>query len=310
MFKNIKKMPPLTPKAIADMPHTKLGMDYNVWCKTETGNHKWRNIRWITLIVVNFLFFISFFLDLSLLEGSLSGSRAMGFYLIDVYNALQVILISIPGGYFASLTMNFWIGFFTILILSTLGGRTYCSWICPYHLLAEGAEKLHDYFVKKKMVKEHTFNIYLRFVFWFGFLLLALFTKNIVFENLNPVGILSRAITYGPGLILLWVLVLLLFEIVYSKRFWCRYVCPVGATWAITGVVAPLTVRFEFDKCGYCRDCQDVCLVPHELWFVQRGKATQDVHFTGSDCTRCGLCIDTCGGKALTFTIKGVDKLL
>ncbi|NOX46344.1 MAG: NapH/MauN family ferredoxin-type protein [Chlorobi bacterium] len=310
MFNRNKKKPPIAAKPIAEMPHSLLGQDYKVWCKSQKGNHKWRNIRWTVLIGVNLLFVLSFFLDLSFLEGSLSGSRAMGFYLIDTFNALQVVLISLPGGYFPSLTMNFWIGFFTILFLSTMGGRTYCSWVCPYHFLAEMAERLHDFLVKKKKVKEHSFNIYLRFVFWGGFLLLALLTKNIVFENLNPIGILSRAMIYGPGLILLWVLALLIFEIVYSKRFWCRYVCPVGATWAITGKAAPIRVKFDHDKCGYCRDCQDVCLVPHVLWFVQRGKATQKTHYAGPDCTRCGLCIDTCAGKALTFTIKGLDKLI
>jgi ferredoxin-type protein NapH len=310
MFKSAKNKPPLKPKSIEEMPHSLLGMDYKKWTKTKSGNHKWRNIRWAVLISVNLLFVVSFFFELAILEGSLSGSRAFGFYLMDVYNALQVILISIPGGHFTSLTMNFWIGFTTILLLSTLGGRTYCSWVCPYHLLAEGAEKIHNYFVKKKKVKEHTFNIYIRFVFWIGFLLLALLTKNIVFENLNPIGIISRALVYGPGLILLWVLALLIFEIVYSKRFWCRYACPVGATWAMSGKLAPLTVKFEADKCGYCAICQDVCLVPHVLWFVKKGKATQEVHFTGADCTRCGLCIDTCPGNALSYTVKGVDKLL
>ena len=76
------------------------------------------------------------------------------------------------------------------------------------------------------------------------------------------------------------------------------------------GTVAPLTIKFELDKCGFCRDCQTVCLVPHVLWFVQRGKATQEVHYTGIDCTRCGLCVDTCAGKALTYTFKGLDKII
>ncbi len=83
MFKNIKNKPQIPAKPVAEMPHTQLGMDYKVWCKSQKGNHKWRNIRWPVLIGVNLLFVLSFFFDLSLLEGSLSGSRALGFYLID-----------------------------------------------------------------------------------------------------------------------------------------------------------------------------------------------------------------------------------
>jgi len=47
-----------------------------------------------------------------------------------------------------------------------------------------------------------------------------------------------------------------------------------------------------------------------ELWFVERGKATDQRHDVGSDCTRCGLCIDVCPGKALNYTVKGWDKIL
>ncbi len=309
MIKSGKDKKPLPPKPMEEMPHVKLGIDYKTWCDSQPHRNKWRYIRWSVLIFMNLLFVFSFWLDLSLLEGSLSGSRMFGFYLMDPFNSLQELLISAKTGHIVHLTTNFFIGIATIVIFYfLLGGRTFCSWLCPYHFLAELTEKLHDYLVKKKKIKEHKFNIGLRYVFWAAFLLLAFFTANLVFEDLNPVGIISRSIIYGTGLILVWVLALLLFEIVYSKRFWCRYVCPIGTTYTMIGRLSPLTIRFELDKCGYCRDCQTVCLVPHELWFVQRGKATQKVHYTGSDCTNCGLCIDTCAGEALKYVVKGFDK--
>ena len=309
LIKSGKDKPPLPPKPKEEMPHVKLGMDYKTWCDSQPHANKWKTIRWSVLIFMNLLFVLSFTFDLSLLEGSLSGSRLFGFYLMDPFNSLQEILISAKTGHIVHLTTNFVIGVTTIVLFYfLLGGRTFCSWLCPYHFLAEMTERLHNYLVKKKKIKEHKFNLGLRYVFWIGFLLLAFFTTNLVFEDMNPVGIISRAIIYGPGIILFWVLALLLFEIVYSKRFWCRYVCPIGTTYTMIGRLSPLTIRFELDKCGYCRDCQTVCLVPHELWFVQRGKATQKVHYTGSDCTNCGLCIDTCAGEALKYTIKGFDK--
>jgi ferredoxin-type protein NapH len=30
----------------------------------------------------------------------------------------------------------------------------------------------------------------------------------------------------------------------------------------------------------------------------------------GPDCTRCGLCVDVCPSGALTYNVKGLNKLL
>ena len=47
--------------------------------------------------------------------------------------------------------------FVLVLVLWVLlGGRTFCSWICPYHLLAEWAEKIHLFLAKKKLVTDHS----------------------------------------------------------------------------------------------------------------------------------------------------------
>jgi ferredoxin-type protein NapH len=52
----------------------------------------WRNRRWAFLLAVNLLFVVSFYLDIQILEGSLSASRLIGFHLIDLNSALQVML--------------------------------------------------------------------------------------------------------------------------------------------------------------------------------------------------------------------------
>ena len=293
------------------MPYAKAGLSFKEWRQKFGGRHKWRTIRWAVLIGINALFVLSFALDLSMLEGSLSGSRLIGFYLMDPFNTLQQLIISFYTGHWVHLTMNFVIGASTIFIFYFLmGGRTFCSWVCPYHFIAEWAEKLHKYLVKKRKIKEHHFNRGLRYVFWIGFLILALVTKRLIFQEINPVGIISRALIYGPGLILLWILALITFEIVYSQRFWCRYVCPIGTTWSIVGKLSPVTIKFEYEKCGHCRKCQDVCLVPHVLWFVVKGRATQAQHYVGSDCIKCGYCVDICPGDALNFSIKGLSKIV
>ncbi len=265
--------------------------------------HKWRNIRWAILLFFNFLFFASFFFDIQLLEGTLSGSRLLGFHLIDPLAAFQVILAS------KIIMVNLIIGVVTIfLIYLMFGGRSFCSWICPYHWLAELGEKIHQILKKKKIVKNHTFDRKIRYYFYAIFLLLAVMTGFTVFETINPVSIISRFIVYGPSLIGLWVVGLLTFEILHSRRAWCRYFCPVGVSYQLIGLMSLLRIKWDKQNCSNCKRCQTVCLVPHVLNdSVNQGKSE---YVNASDCTRCGLCVDICDDEALSYGVKYLDKLI
>ncbi len=267
------------------------------------SKNKWRNIRWAILLFFSFLFFASFYFDIQILEGSLSGSRLLGFHLIDPLAAFQIILSS------KIIMVNLIIGVVTIfLIYLMFGGRSFCAWICPYHWLAELGEKIHLTLKKKKIIKNHTFERKFRYYLYGFFLVLALITGYTVFATIIPVAILSRFIVYGPSLMLLWVLALLVFEVLYSRRAWCRYFCPVGVSYQLIGLLSPLRIKWDRENCSNCKRCQSVCLVPHVLNdSINLGKSE---FVNASDCTRCGLCVDICDDEALGYGVKYLDKLI
>jgi len=263
----------------------------------------WRKRRWAVLLTVNLLFMASYWLDVQLVEGSLSGSRFLGFHMIDLNAALGLMLAH------KHIIVNLLIGTATVgTVWLLLGGRSFCSWVCPYHLLSEWAEQLHLFLAKKKLVKDHPLHRGLRTVIWVTFAVLAYGTGYTVYETISPTGIVSRALIYGPGLALSWVAALLVFEVLYSRRAWCRYLCPVGLTYGVVGTFSPVRIHYDLEKCAHEGECKKVCLVPHVLDHITKGRAPAEHLDIGPDCTRCGMCVDVCPGGALTFSIAGVTR--
>ncbi|MGB6020566.1 MAG: NapH/MauN family ferredoxin-type protein [Sulfurimonadaceae bacterium] len=275
--------------------------------KTKEGKSffSYRMKRWILVISIHLLFFLSFAIDIQILEGTLSGSRFLGFHLIDVYTNMQLALATYH------IPINMVIGTVTVVLFYMLvGGRSYCSWVCPYGLLSEIGEKWHNTLVTKKIIKERKFDHRVRYIFWAIFLVTAFTSGYLVFETINVVGILSRAIAYGWSLGLLWVLIVLAFEVFYSRRAWCTYICPIGTTYGMIGKVSALRVEWN-DNCDHCMVCHDVCFENQVLEITKakydkqrEEKGITKEYITGADCTLCGRCIDICHEDALSFDFR------
>jgi len=269
----------------------------------EVRSNKWRIMRWASIFIVNGLFVASYWLDLQLVEGALTASRVLGFHFADLNSALQLMLAH------KHVVLNLVIGVSTVLLLYVIvGGRSFCSWVCPYHFLSELAEMVHLKLAGKKLVRDHDLDRRLRIVMFFVLALIAFVSGYPLFESISPVGILSRALTYGLIVGLIWVALLLLVEIFWSRRMWCRYVCPIGLGYGVAGIVAPVRVMYNAEKCLHEGKCRQVCLVPHVLDMTKLGFARDLKTPIGSDCTRCAMCIEVCPTSALTFNILGITR--
>ena len=275
--------------------------------KTREGKTKfsYRMKRWILVISIHLLFFLSFFIDLQVLEGTLSGSRFLGFHMIDPFTTLEMFLATYH------LHINIIIGVSTIVVFYLLvGGKSYCSWVCPYGILSEIGEKWHNTLVNKKIIKSRKFDQRIRYIFWAIFLTLSFTSGYLVFETFNVVGIMSRFIAYGWSIALVWVLVVLAFEVFFSRRAWCTYICPIGTTYGMIGKVSALRIEWN-DSCDSCMVCHDVCFVPQVLEITKAKykkqideKGITNQYLTGADCTLCGRCVDVCHEDALKFDFR------
>lgn len=269
-----------------------------------------RFYRWMSVIVLQLFFFLSFYIDIQILEGTLNGSRFLGFHMIDLFTTVEVFVAT------HHLPINLLIGTATIGIFYLLiGGRTYCAWVCPYGLLSDISEDLHKKLVSKGVIKERKFDHRLRFVFLALFLALSGVSGYIIFEGINVIGILSRAVVYGMSLGLIWVVLVFLMDVFYSKRAWCTYLCPVGSTYSLVGWASATKVEWN-DKCDHCMACHGVCPEPHVLELTKakydkkrEEKGIKKEYILSGDCTMCGRCIDVCHQGALGYDFR-LTKLL
>ena len=144
------------------------------------------------VIFVHLLFILSYYIDLQILEGNLSGSR---FFFRFSLNRSFYDFASFCKYTSYSNKLNYW-NFNNSCYLFNNGWKSILFVVCPYTILGEISEKLHRY-LKKKLIKSYKFNHNIKYIFWAIFLFLAFVSGYLVFEIINVVGIISRALIYG-----------------------------------------------------------------------------------------------------------------
>jgi len=188
------------------------------------------------------------------------------------------------------------------IVATMLLGRIFCSWICPMGLLSEmvasvrrGLDRLGiGFFIwpVTNLLKYAVLAIGLLFALAFSVsFFFQIYPPRILSDILRD-SLLSRPAIGG----IVFIGVILLVELLFVKRIWCRCLCPGGAVYSILGRTRFLRIRRDDGKCTDCGDCDKVC--PHELQPASTALKT-------GECDNCGLCKKACEPKALRYTLNG-----
>jgi ferredoxin-type protein NapH len=184
-----------------------------------------------------------------------------------------------------------------------VGGRVYCSWVCPVNMVTDAAAWLRGRFNIKGGA-----HISRKLRYWVLGMTLAVaaVTGTIAWELINPVSMLHRGLIFGIGMAWAIVLTVFLLDLFVSANAWCGHVCPVGAFYSLLGKWSPLRVSAaKREACNDCMDCFAVCPEPQVIRPALKG-AKQNIGpaILSPNCTNCGRCIDVCSKDVFRFGLR------
>ena len=224
--------------------------------------------------------------------GSLSSSSIAGVELLDPFAALQIAAAS------KTFSLDWlWAALPILIVYGLIRGRAFCGWVCPVNLLLEIVDALRGKLgiqVREMAVPRHA-------KLWIALAVLALSaaTSVPVFEAFSPISAVNKGILFG-AVTGLWVLLaIVVAELFWGHRVWCRSLCPLGGFYEAIGRAGQVNVRYDRDACIHCDACKKSCLSDPAI--LDPVLTERDVIVRAGDCMACGSCVDACPVNALSF---------
>lgn len=261
--------------------------------------NKWLVLRRLSQLTILALFLAGPVAGVWIVKGNLTSSLTFDILpLSDPFVLLQSLLAGHVAASTALIGAAIVLGFYTLV-----GGRTYCSFVCPVNVVTDTAQWLSR---RLDLVKGWRPARQTRLWALGAVLLTTLLTGTMAWELLNPVTLLHRGLVYGMGWLWTVAAAVFLFDLVVSNRGWCGHLCPMGAFYGTLGRISIARVSAKNrTACNDCMDCFAICPEPHVIAPALRGSATNTgpVILSG-DCTNCGRCIDVCAKEVFAFDLR------
>ncbi|MDH7571538.1 MAG: 4Fe-4S binding protein, partial [Armatimonadota bacterium] len=199
-----------------------------------------------------------------------------------------------------------------LLLPTLLLGRFFCNWLCPYGTLHQFTGWLFNRRGAKQRIESNRYRtLYSTKYYILAAMLVAAFFGSLQVGLLDPLCLFYRSVTVSvlpplnmatEGIYvrphyhqLAWVVGFMLVGLVAANlavpRFFCRVLCPLGATLGLLSRFSWWRVERDTAKCTDCELCLTSC----------EGACDPHTHLRKSECFVCFNCIEDCPTGALSF---------
>lgn len=193
-----------------------------------------------------------------------------------------------------------------LLFFGMLLGRVVCGWLCPFGLLQDLLAKIP---LRKWQPEQWRppLDHGLRRVKYANLLLLVgllpflgrffrLFAVPWFCKTICPSGTITAGwplVALNPslqglvGLIFGWkslLAILIIYLVIRIPRFFCRYLCPLGAFYSLFHRLSLIQLLYQPSPCIHCHRCRTAC--PMGIAMPEQSNSPE--------CIRCGRCTEVC----------------
>jgi uncharacterized protein with FMN-binding domain len=198
-----------------------------------------------------------------------------------------------------------WPSILTLLIttaVTVIAGRYFCGWMCAFGSLTDWVYKVFSPLANKNIRFTKKADDILKFVKFCVLIVLlgiGVLAATFSLSAMSPWDAFGMLFTVGeapalvfvvqsllPGLVLL---IIILFASAFTERFFCRYLCPMGAFFSLTSGKKLFLIRKERTSCGNCKICTQNCTMGIPL--------NEMDEVTSGECIACLKCVEVCPRK-------------
>lgn len=196
-----------------------------------------------------------------------------------------------------------------LLLFGVLLGRVVCGFLCPFGWFQELLHKIPS---KKFSTRPFCILTYVKYGVLVLFVIVLpmtvvnevgladpFFCKYVcpagILEGGLPLALVNENIRASLGVLFTWkscVLLGLIVLAVFFYRPFCKWICPLGAFYALFNKVSLCRLSVDGDKCTSCGACSRVCKMDVDVFR----------HPNHAECIRCGDCIRACPHQAIGRT--------